>query len=735
MDRAQQSGVADAVFCQSCEAVSKNVMIFQDTEPTLEIMCFPLAGSSYASVGGLAQTESLSMDTVGSEVVGIFVEDDLASDTTEAANVSESADSVVELRSFEWLVDLKKLTTAVSARCRFCRAIWQRFFTNDAGKTSMEAIRERSIPRYWESGLFSLWISVSYSSSRSTGRKFDRIEIGYGTEDASDKAGEFSFEVCANEGDRAARYGLPPPINPVVSADSAFDKIRLWLAESHLGYVVVEQASEIRSAAFTALSYRWGIQQYTVLTRNRLESVHTRFRIEELPQSIVDAIVVTQRLGLSHLWVDALCIAQDWDEDKVAEIGRMGQIYSKAVFTIHAAVATTCHEGFLHNRQPVKYFEYPVMCPDDVIGTLLLRPGDHVWSAWTEPLNDRAWTLQERLTSPRNLIYGRQQLIWQCDTSQYGDGGLDNFFVSPRVDIGQRRMQVLLNHVENIDLHHNTIFQDARNDWLSCLEEYTRRKMSNPDDKLNAIAAIATAYASLTGQDYLAGLWRDSLTDDLAWKVPLKSPRQTVKPTTYRAPSWSWAALDGVLEFRDEDSRSERHGEAQIVVCETYVKPQHASSIYAAVTDAWLSVLAPLARAYRCQVPPCCQAAFGGERWLGVSYEPEYLFSGNLSELDGFGFCGLAHIDLQCYDAPYKSYADDLKSESELIFNGQHLMLAAHTWVLPLYRNKNIAFDHPVADALLLKQEIDGSCARIGMATEVPISLFEACEEVVIKIV
>ncbi|KAF8161872.1 hypothetical protein BJ912DRAFT_935747 [Pholiota molesta] len=46
-----------------------------------------------------------------------------------------------------------------------------------------------------------------------------------------------------------------------------------------------------------------------------------------LPQTIADAILVANKLGLRYLWVDALCIIQDSAEDKVRELGAMAHIY------------------------------------------------------------------------------------------------------------------------------------------------------------------------------------------------------------------------------------------------------------------------------------------------------------------------------------------------------------------------------------------------------------------------
>ncbi|PVH88323.1 hypothetical protein DL98DRAFT_509034 [Cadophora sp. DSE1049] len=95
--------------------------------------------------------------------------------------------------------------------------------------------------------------------------------------------------------------------------------------------------------------------------------------------------------------------------------------------------------------------------------------------------------------------------------------------------------------------------------WRDIVKEYTKRKLTFPEDKLPALAGVAAEIASLSSQTYLAGLWNDDLIHSLLWcrdfaTTPLPPPSQ------YRAPSWSWAAIDSpitwskaILEFSDDE--------------------------------------------------------------------------------------------------------------------------------------------------------------------------------------
>ncbi|KAK3955246.1 heterokaryon incompatibility protein-domain-containing protein, partial [Pseudoneurospora amorphoporcata] len=101
-------------------------------------------------------------------------------------------------------------------------------------------------------------------------------------------------------------------------------------------HVYLQLASELGDfIPFSALSYCWGGDQQLKLEKSLIERLRTTdMGIEELPPIIADAVTVTLSLGIRHLWVDALCILQDSDEDKAREIGFMGKIYSAATVTL-----------------------------------------------------------------------------------------------------------------------------------------------------------------------------------------------------------------------------------------------------------------------------------------------------------------------------------------------------------------------------------------------------------------
>jgi hypothetical protein len=152
-------------------------------------------------------------------------------------------------------------------------------------------------------------------------------------------------------------------------------------------------------------------------TKATLLDRHQGIPLNRLPLIIQDAIQVTRDLEFWYLWIDALCIIQDDSEDKNIEISRMGSIYKNATLTIAAANTIGVQDSFLAPRPAPRSCTFPYLLPDGRFGTLWVKPRytDHLLN----PLDSRAWALQESLLSPRVLWYGPANLKWKCNVAQF----------------------------------------------------------------------------------------------------------------------------------------------------------------------------------------------------------------------------------------------------------------------------------------------------------------------------
>lgn len=189
-----------------------------------------------------------------------------------------------------------------------------------------------------------------------------------------------------------------------------------------------------------------------------------------------------------------------------------------------------------------------------------------------EPLNKRCWTLQERLLSPRTLHYGPLGMYWECKCCVLAEDGafLTRDFPTMANVLEARRFRVYAQESEN----------EAPNErkwpspWLRLIEEYTRRNLTMEEDKLPALSGLATYIASQTGDTYCAGLWRRDILQCLCWSIETFEPhhhcddsehdrsmpdavKSSVRcPSNYRAPTWSWASLDGKVKYSPLDYKN-----------------------------------------------------------------------------------------------------------------------------------------------------------------------------------
>lgn len=298
---------------------------------------------------------------------------------------------------------------------------------------------------------------------------------------------------------------------------------------------------------YTALSYCWGGPQEVALTKASIVDRHNLITLASLLQTIQDAIITTRLLGVRFLWVDALCIIQDSDDDKNQELSTMDQVYKNSYVTISAASATTCHKGFLQPRKPPPAIHsdltFTYHCSEsELLGTVILTE-DHYYDARLEPINSRAWTYQERILAPRLLIYGTSHMRWQCQETDVSYGGLARTYYP-----GSERLNDMFFASEAAITEDNQNL--AIDNWLEILGDYTRRKLSFAADKLVAIAAVASLFKPYCGT-YLAGLWsHPRFVEQLCWMVDQSAPEvlQT-RAIGYIAPSWSWASIQNTASF------------------------------------------------------------------------------------------------------------------------------------------------------------------------------------------
>jgi hypothetical protein len=167
------------------------------------------------------------------------------------------------------------------------------------------------------------------------------------------------------------------------------------------------------------LSHCWGHTRFETLLKGNQTAFEERILFENLPKTFQDSILVAQRLFISYLWIDSLCIIQDSLEDWRAESALMGKVYSGSYCNISATAAADGADGLFFGEQVNGLRIVQLTMYDDPRRSEAKLCSVHDSDFFTKsidsaPLNRRGWVLQERLLSRCNLHFGEKQVLWEC---------------------------------------------------------------------------------------------------------------------------------------------------------------------------------------------------------------------------------------------------------------------------------------------------------------------------------
>lgn len=347
------------------------------------------------------------------------------------------------------------------------------------------------------------------------------------------EAAEEALRTCDNAHNCKEQSGLTAPTRLLDVGQDVSDQIKVIISAEE------DQLNQRTSKAYAALSYCWGTCPAFKSTQSNLSSRTRGFSLSEMPLTLQDAVQVTRRLGLQYLWVDALCILQDCKQDWQRESARMGDVYGHAFITIFAFAARDCEGGLFLPAEKISRAASPYIYP--------IEP-----RFMDEPLNLRAWALQEWYLSPRRLMFTSCGPIFDCLH------GPEHEYICPFSNVYSHRP---LPTCELKPL-----------DWQMMVMNYSTRDLSHTSDKLHAIAGLAGQFDRLSdGRNgrYLAGIWEAHLPCSLLW-VRYNEPTP-VREIVDRAPSWSWASIDGPINFVGLREKGDWEVTAQILSCDLHL--------------------------------------------------------------------------------------------------------------------------------------------------------------------
>ncbi|KAK3392286.1 protein TOL [Sordaria brevicollis] len=311
---------------------------------------------------------------------------------------------------------------------------------------------------------------------------------------------------------------------------------------------VIETAGlPLSETPFMSLSHCWGKDGVPtqLLQENYDRFTKEGIKLTELPRTFRDAIDVTRRLNLvPYIWIDSLCIIQDSKQDWDDESVKMQYVYRNSVLNLAAGASPNSHGGLFNPRYPLSTVPWSIPLPVSSFSSVGESEKVLTSEYRSEKESDlilftRGWVLQEQLLARRTLIFGKDELHWECATIEASESFPLSIDTERWDDVNDRRT-IFQHQWENLLDGGDA---QRRKAWELLVQTYFSRSLTKASDRLIAISGIAEQIGGRWGEGvtYLAGLWSYRLLQGLLWSMGGED--RCEERDMQAAPSWSWASL------------------------------------------------------------------------------------------------------------------------------------------------------------------------------------------------
>ncbi|PMD23574.1 HET-domain-containing protein [Hyaloscypha hepaticicola] len=342
---------------------------------------------------------------------------------------------------------------------------------------------------------------------------------------------------------------------------------------------------------YITLSHCWGQLVPTQLLIENYSTYLEAIDLSDLPKTFRDAVELARKLEVPYLWIDSLCIVQNSATDWASESSKMNGLYKNSYLNLAAAASMDANGGLFYPRSPLSTTPCIVKIGQGA-------DAKYAGSSYT-PENERsekmvlftrAWVSQECLLAPRILLFGKEELHWECNELRASETFPQRYKAS---ELAESEIQAKFLRMVWRKMHENTSLssQMRLEVWSEVVSEYSGKKLTKVSDKLVALAGPATDLGkSWATVDYLAGLWSYRLRRGLLWRCWEPSPP---RQPYYSAPSWSWASVDGPVFLPVDDQYVE--GLTEVLTAD--IQASDASHPYGIVCNGYVLLKGPMVKA------------------------------------------------------------------------------------------------------------------------------------------
>ncbi|KAI0865360.1 heterokaryon incompatibility protein-domain-containing protein [Xylaria cubensis] len=278
----------------------------------------------------------------------------------------------------------------------------------------------------------------------------------------------------------------------------------------------LSDGDKLNGIQYLTLSHTWGQIGPTKLTLSNVKDMAEGVQFIDLPRIFQDTIRIAQRLKIRFLWVDSLCIIQDSPNDWAKECSVMDKVYRHGICNISACNSKDSTSSLFTAREP--------------------QSGAPI--VFTQEYTDCAIRF--------SIIPDHVDLV-RRHANLYSRGWIYDESMIPH---GARSSQLPLSERGWVFADESSEYPTNAARWWRLVQIYTRSKLTYQNDKLVAIAGLARAFSGVIREPYYAGIWggADFLLS-LLWTSWPRISVTNIPQTGYRAPSWSWASVEGEVYY------------------------------------------------------------------------------------------------------------------------------------------------------------------------------------------